>query len=133
MNWQLTTLIIGLALTTSAAIGVFVANFRNKFSAAQVSNYEKSIASYQIVINGLETKNTFLEHEIKELRAMHTDNVKQIGELKGQLSMYSKLPLREIAENQKIITQVQLAIATHLGIDGFDEILDKLQEAHKNI
>lgn len=132
MDWSTVSLTLGVVFGISGAVGIFIANGKNKFAETQAGNYERTVKSYQVVIDGLEQKNRFLEGEIKELRVLHTANVKELGELKGELKMYSKLPLREIADNQRIITQVQLAIATHLGIDGFEEILDKLQAAHKS-
>lgn len=118
--------ILGGVTVVSAMIGVFIANSKNKFFETQKINYESTIQSYQDVIDGLKTKNDFYEKEIKELRIMHTDNVQQIGELKGELKSYRELPLKEIAENQKVITTVQLLIAEHLKVDGVDDLIKKL-------
>ncbi len=126
MNFQEISVILGSITIISATIGVFIANSKNKFFETQKVNYESTIQSYQDVIDSLKTKNDFYEKEIKELRVMHTENVQQIGELKGELKSYRELPLKEIAENQKVITTVQLLIAEHLKVDGVDDLIKKL-------
>lgn len=118
--------IVALAVTTSIAasaiVGIFIANSRNKFKTTTDANYLKTIESYKEVVVGQNAKIASQTDEIKQLRSDHSESMKQIGQLQGELKSYKELPLTELSNNLKVVTQLTTLIAAHLKIDGLDKI-----------
>lgn len=118
--------ILALALSTVASVGVvigiFFANVRNKYSSTTDENYLKTIESYKEVVAGQNAKLETQNDEIKQLRLDHSESMKEIGKLQGELKSYKELPLKDISDNMKIVTQLTTLIAAHLKIDGLDKI-----------
>lgn len=118
--------ILALMLSSIAAIGVvvgvFYANSRNRYTSTTTANYETTIKSYEDVVKGQNTKISLQADEIKELRHNHSQSMQEIGKLQGELKSYKELPLQQLSENLKIVTQLTTLIAAHLKIDGLDQI-----------
>lgn len=118
--------ILALAISTITAVavvfGVFFANFRNKYSSTTDDNYLKTIESYKEVVNGQNLKIQGQSDEIKQLRTDHSESMKEIGKLQGELKSYKELPLQQLSENLIIVTKLCTLIAAHLKIDGLDQI-----------
>ena len=66
-----------------------------------------------------------LTNEVKELRALHTDSVKMIGQLQWELKSWKELPIRELADHMSYVTELQYIMAKHLGIDHLPELKTK--------
>lgn len=131
MEWlQIVIGVLGVSTTIAVVTGIFVANMRNKFATTERSNYEKALASYKNLLDAKGDEIRQLRDETKELRNMHSDSMREIGKLQGQVDAYSKLPLQEISQNQKVITQIQILIAKHMGVDGLDTILENIEDVH---
>lgn len=118
--------ILALALSTvtaiSVVVGVFFANSRNKYTAITNTNYETTIKSYEDVVKGQNSKISLQADEIRELRQAHNQSMQEIGKLQGELKSYRELPLQQLSENLKVVTQLTTLIAAHLKIDGLDQI-----------
>jgi hypothetical protein len=123
MPWYaIVALAISSIITVASLFGVFWAGFRNKYSTATDNNYLKTIESYKEVVTGQNAKISSQSDEIKQLRLDHSESMKEIGKLQGELKSYKELPLKELSENLKIVTQLSTLIAAHLKIDGLDKI-----------
>ena len=125
MAWETISVIIGIILGVSGLLGVFWANTKNNLIKTQESNYQKTIDSYKEVIAAQDEKMNILTNEVKELRALHTDSVKMIGQLQGELKSWKELPIRELADHMSYVTELQYIMAKHLGIDHLPELKTK--------
>jgi hypothetical protein len=62
-------------------------------------------------ISQLRELNAVYEQRLHILEEQNIENVKHIGELQGQVKAYKELPLRELADGMKQISQVNEGIA----------------------
>lgn len=115
--WQIAAIIVSVILAISGIVGVFYANAKNSLAKATTENYEKTIKSYKDIVESQELKIGTLSEDVKELRALHTESVKMIGQLQGELSTWKQLPIKELADNMAFVTEVQYIMAKHMGID----------------
>lgn len=115
--WQIASIVVAILLAISGVIGIFYANAKNSLAKTTTENYEKTIKSYKDIVESQELKITTLADDIKELRTLHTESVKMIGQLQGELSTWKQLPIKELAENMAFVTEVQYIMAKHMGID----------------
>lgn len=123
--WQIAAIALSIILAVSGIVGVFYANAKNKLAKTTTENYEKTIKSYKEIVESQELKiNTMLD-DMKELRSMHTENVKMIGQLQGELKSWKELPIRELADHMSYVTELQYIMAKHLGIDHLPELKTK--------
>lgn len=126
MPWySVLALAIGSVATVGAIgaiVGIFFANSKNKYSSTTQDNYEKTIESYKEVVSGQNAKISSQTDEIRQLRLDHSTSMKEIGKLQGELKSYKELPLKELSDNLKVVTQLTTLIAAHLKIDGLDKI-----------
>lgn len=106
-------------------LGVFWANTKNNLIKTQESNYQKTIDSYKEVIVAQDEKMKVLTEEVKELRGLHTESVKMIGQLQGELKSWKELPIRELADHMSYVTELQYIMAKHLGIDHLPKLKTK--------
>ena len=125
MAWETISVIIGIILGVSGLLGVFWANTKNNLIKTQESNYQKTSDSYKEVVAAQDEKMNILTNEVKELRALHTDSVKMIGQLQGELKSWKELPIRELADHMSYVTELQYIMAKHLGIDHLPELKTK--------
>jgi len=125
MAWETISVIIGIILGVSGLLGVFWANTKNNLIKTQESNYQKTIDSYKEVIVAQDEKMKVLTEEVKELRGLHTESVKMIGQLQGELKSWKELPIRELADHMSYVTELQYIMAKHLGIDHLPELKTK--------
>ena len=125
MAWETISVIIGIILGVSGLLGVFWANTKNNLIKTQESNYQKTIDSYKEVIVAQDEKMKVLTEEVKELRGLHTESVKMIGQLQGELKCWKELPIRELADHMSYVTELQYIMAKHLGIDHLPELKTK--------
>ena len=122
MGWETISIIIGAILALSGIVGIFLANTKNNLIKTQTDNYNKTIDSYKGIVEAQEQKIGFLTEEMKLLRADHTENVKLIGQLQGELKGWKELPIRELAEHMAYVSEVQYIIAKHLKIDHLPQL-----------
>jgi len=121
--WQILLTILGSITGVAIIVGVFVAGSRNNYRNAERNNYVKAVDSYKILLDAKGEEIRQLKQETKELRNLHSESMREIGKMQGQVDAYSKLPLKELSQNQHTITKVQLLIAKHMGVEGIDAIL----------
>lgn len=122
MAWETISVIIGIILGVSGLLGVFWANTKNNLIKTQESNYQKTIDSYKEVIVAQDEKMKVLTEEVKELRGLHTESVKMIGQLQGELKSWKELPIRELADHMQYVTEIQYIMAKHMGINHLPEL-----------
>ena len=115
--WQIASIVVAVLLAISGVVGIFYANAKNSLAKTTTENYEKTIKSYKDIVESQEIKINTLTDDMKELRQMHTENVKMIGQLQGELQTWKQLPIKELAENMAFVTEVQYIMAKHMGID----------------
>lgn len=115
--WQIASIVVAVLLAISGIVGIFYANAKNTLAKATTENYEKTIKSYKDIVESQEIKINTLSDDMKELRHMHTENVKMIGQLQGELQTWKQLPIKELADNMAFVTEVQYIMAKHMGID----------------
>lgn len=120
--WQTILTIIGISIALSGSFAVFWTNTRNTVIKTQSDNYDRTISSYKEVIAAQDEKMNILTGEVKELRGLHTDSVKMIGQLQGELKSWKELPIRELADHMSYVTELQYIMAKHLGIDHLPEL-----------
>jgi type II secretory pathway pseudopilin PulG len=92
---ELVKLIEGLIVVSGVAAIVF-AVFKN-------STVKATIQSQKELIETLTT-------QVSELRTLHIDNEKAIAKLSGQVEVYKELPLTELANSMKSISETQSKI-----------------------
>jgi hypothetical protein len=73
-------------------------------------------------ISQLRELTSVYEQRLHILEEQNLENVKQIGELQGQIKVYKDLPLREIADGMKQISLVNESVTS-----SNEKILDTLQ------
>lgn len=115
--WQIIAIAVSVALGISGIVGIFYANAKNTLAKTTTENYDKTIKSYKDIVESQELKINTLTDDMKELRAMHTENVKMIGQLQGELQTWKQLPIKELADNMAYVSEVQYIMAKHMGID----------------
>lgn len=115
--WQIAAVIVSLILAVSGVVGVFYANAKNKLAKTTNDNYEKTIKSYKDIVESQERKIGVLSDDMKEMRALHTESVKMIGQLQGELSTWKQLPIKELSDNMAFIVELQYLMAQHLNMD----------------
>jgi len=115
--WQIITAVLGISVALSGTFAVFYTNARNTVIKTQSDNYDKTIDSYKEVVTAQEEKMKLLTSEVRDLRALHTDSVKMIGQLQGELKSWKELPIREMASHMQYVTELQYIMAQHMGID----------------
>ena len=124
MNWFSVVLTaLSIIVGVSGAVALYVANYKNKYKEAEQQNYKNAVDSYKVTNDALSKQLSHQGGEIKELRVMHNESTRRIGELKGELKTYKELPLRELSTNQKIITEVLMLMAKHLKVEGINEVI----------
>lgn len=123
--WQTILTITGISIALSGSFAVFWTNARNTAIKTQSENYDRTIASYKEVIAAQDEKMNILTGEVKELRGLHTESVKMIGQLQGELKSWKELPIRELADHMSYVTELQYIMAKHLGIDHLPELKTK--------
>lgn len=115
--WQIAAIVISLVLSISGIIGVFYANAKNKLAKTTNDNYEKTINSYKDIVDSQERKIGVLTEDMKEMRSLHTESVKMIGQLQGELSTWKQLPIKELSDNMAFVVELQYLMAQHLKMD----------------
>lgn len=115
--WQIASIVVGIILGISGIIGIFYANAKNSLAKTTTENYEKTIKSYKDIVESQELKINSLLEDMKDVRAMHTENVKLIGELQGELRTWKQLPIKELSDNMAFVVELQYLMAQHLGMD----------------
>lgn len=115
--WQIAAIVLTIIVAVSGIIGVFYANAKNKLAKTTNDNYEKTIKSYKDIVESQERKITVLTEDMKELRGLHTESVKMIGQLQGELSTWKQLPIKELADNMAFVVELQYLMAQHLNMD----------------
>lgn len=116
-TWQLISVAVGAIVGITGVIAIAYANAKNTLVKTTTENYERTIKSYKDIVESQELKIGTLSDDIKELRALHTDSVKMIGQLQGELSTWKQLPIKDLAENMSFIVELQYLMAQHLNID----------------
>lgn len=130
MEWWQVVLSVSAGVTALAVVGgVFWANTRNSYNDQERRNNAEAIKSYQTVREAQATEIQRLRDDIKDLHRLHNEAVEKNGKLQGKIDAYATLPLQELSNNQRIITQVQLLIAKHMGIDGVDMLIQEMGRA----
>lgn len=127
--WQILLTVLGSITGLAVIVGAFLANARNKYGAAERSNYKEAVDSYKKLLDVKGDEIDHLKKETHELRTLHAESMRQIGLLQGQVDAYSKLPLQDISRNQRILTQAQLLLAKHMGVEGVDILLKDFNSA----
>jgi len=125
MSWEVISIILGGVLGVSGLVGIFWANTKNNLIKQQEANYTKTIDSYKGIVEAQDQKINFLTDEVKTLRDSHTDNVKMIGQLQGELKSWKELPIRELADHMGYVAELQFIMAKHLGIDHLPDMPTK--------
>lgn len=115
--WQITAIVLSIVLAISGIIGVFYANAKNKLAKTTTDNYEKTIKSYKEIVESQELKINTLTEDMKEMRGLHTESVKMIGELQGELRTWKQLPIKELSDNMAFVVELQYLMAQHLKMD----------------
>jgi hypothetical protein len=77
------------------------------FAVFKNSTVKQTIASQKEFIETL-------TGQVNELRTLHMSNKEEIAELRGQVSVYKELPLKELAHSMKKISETQEKILTQL-------------------
>jgi hypothetical protein len=127
--WQIAAIAFSLVLGISGIGGVFYANAKNKLAKTTTENYEKTIKSYKDIVESQEIKINTLTDDMKDLRSMHTENVKMIGQLQGELQTWKQLPIKDMADNMAFIVELQYLMAQHLKMDHLPDL--KLKNPRK--
>lgn len=120
--WQIAAIAFTLLIGISGIIGIFYANAKNKLAKTTTENYEKTIKSYKDIVESQELKINTMIDDMKELRTMHTDNVKMIGQLQGELQTWKQLPIKDLSDNMAFIVELQYLMAQHLKMDHLPEL-----------
>ncbi len=115
--WQIAAIVLSIVLAVSGIIGVFYANAKNKLAKTTTDNYEKTIKSYKEIVESQELKINTLTEDMKEMRGLHTESVKMIGELQGELRTWKQLPIKELSDNMAFVVELQYLMAQHLKMD----------------
>jgi len=116
-TWQLISVAVGAIVGITGVIAIAYANAKNTLVKTTTENYERTIKSYKDIVESQELKIGTMSDDIKELRTLHTDSVKMIGQLQGELSTWKQLPIKDLAENMSFIVELQYLMAQHLNID----------------
>jgi len=74
-----------------------------------------------------------LTAQVKELRNLHISNEKDIAELRGQVSVYKELPLKELAESMDSIAKTQDKILTQLKKTQNRQVVKEQNVAHQTV
>ena len=72
-----------------------------------------------------------LTAQVSELRQLHIANEKSIAELKGQVSVYKELPLKELADSMESITKTQNKILEQLKKNTGKQVAKEQNVAHQ--
>lgn len=120
--WQIAAIAFTILIGISGIIGIFYANAKNKLAKTTTDNYEKTIKSYKDIVESQEQKINILTEDMKELRHMHTENVKMIGQLQGELQTWKQLPIKDMADNMAFIVELQYLMAQHLKMDHLPDL-----------
>lgn len=120
--WQIAAIAFTILIGLSGVIGIFYANAKNKLAKTTTENYEKTIKSYKEIVESQEQKINILTEDMKELRHMHTENVKMIGQLQGELQTWKQLPIKDMADNMAFIVELQYLMAQHLKMDHLPDL-----------
>lgn len=120
--WQIAAIAFTILIGLSGVIGIFYANAKNKLAKTTTENYEKTIKSYKEIVESQEQKINILTEDMKELRHMHTENVKMIGQLQGELQTWKQLPIKNMADNMAFIVELQYLMAQHLKMDHLPDL-----------
>lgn len=115
--WQVAAIILTIILAVSGTVGIFYANAKNKLAKTTNDNYEKTIKSYKDIVESQELKINVLTEDMKEMRVLHTESVKMIGELQGELRTWKQLPIKELSDNMAFVVELQYLMAQHLKMD----------------
>lgn len=115
--WQVAAIVVTIILAVSGTVGIFYANAKNKLAKTTNENYEKTIKSYKDIVESQELKIGVLTEDMKEMRQLHTESVKMIGELQGELRTWKQLPIKELSDNMAFIVELQYLMAQHLNMD----------------
>jgi predicted RNase H-like nuclease (RuvC/YqgF family) len=111
-------IVVGL-IVFGGVLGITWANFKNKnkAQAVKIDNNALTAAKSLIEVQKEQLENS--KTEMKDLQDKHIQNQREIGELRGELKSLKEVPLRQISQALKQISDNQVLIAEHLGIDGF--------------
>ena len=96
-TWQLISVAVGAIVGITGVIAIAYANAKNTLVKTTTENYERTIKSYKDIVESQELKIGTMSDDIKELRTLHTDSVKMIGQLQGELSTWKQLPIKDLA------------------------------------
>ena len=127
--WQIAAIVLSIILAVSGIIGVFYANAKNKLAITTTENYEKTIKSYKEIVESQERKINSLTDDMKEMRNLHTESVKMIGELQGELRTWKQLPIKELSDNMAFVVELQYLMAQHLKMDHLPPLKPRMPAA----
>jgi uncharacterized protein HemX len=96
---ELIRLAEGILILTGIA-GVVYAVFKSQTTKATIQSQKELIET--------------LTAQISELRTLHMENEKAIAKLSGQLEVYKEIPLKEIGESLKQLSETQKRILAQL-------------------
>jgi len=75
---------------------------------------QQTIKNYKDLTDGMKARIDLLEAESKEEKKQNIENVKAIAELQGQLKVYKEIPLQQIADSMKNISEVNSKILSFI-------------------
>lgn len=127
--WQIAAIVVSIILAVSGIVGVFYANAKNKLAKTTTENYEKTIKSYKEIVESQELKINSLTDDMKEMRNLHTESVKMIGELQGELRTWKQLPIKELSDNMAFVVELQYLMAQHLKMDHLPPLKPRMPAA----
>lgn len=132
--WQIVLSTCGVVATLGILAGVFYANIKNSYGNQERRNNSEAVVSYKTLLDAKGGEIQQLRDDVRELNSKYTDSQRQNGIMQGQIDAYSKLPLQELSNNQRIITQAILLMAKHEGIEGIDVLMQEMNrptQSHK--
>lgn len=127
--WQIAAIVVSIILAVSGIVGVFYANAKNKLAKTTTENYEKTIKSYKEIVESQELKINSLTDDMKEMRNLHTESVKMIGELQGELRTWKQLPIKELSDNMAFVVELLYLMAQHLKMDHLPPLKPRMPAA----
>lgn len=127
--WQIAAIVVSIILAVSGIVGVFYANAKNKLAKTTTENYEKTIKSYKEIVESQERKINSLTDDMREVRNLHTESVKMIGELQGELRTWKQLPIKELSDNMAFVVELQYLMAQHLKMDHLPPLKPRMPSA----
>ena len=122
---ELTKLLEGIIVVGGVG-SVFYAVFKSRTT-------KDIIANQTTLIDTLKKRIDAAIDENKELRQLHIANEKSIAELRGQVSVYKELPLKELADSMQQIASTQDKILSQLKKNTTKQVVNEQSVGHQTI